>query len=195
MLNKNEPVIFEPDRIQKLFSAAEIHCRIEELAQEIYHDYAQRQEDFWILYLERGARLFAENLKHKIIKLDSGHGRYRGLQSITTSRTRGAGFLHEIKLDGFQPQEVAGKNILLVEDLADQGHTLAAVAGRLKNLANSYRTCVLVDKTEDRQVPVTLDHIGFQIARGWVVGMGMDLAEYGRDLPFIGIIGPAAGLP
>jgi hypoxanthine phosphoribosyltransferase len=181
-------MLLKPESIRQVFSAEEVAQRIKELARDVYSYYNGRKEEFWILYLEKGARIFAERLEREIIKLDTRPGSYRGIMSITASRTRGKGFLDEIRLEDFNPQDMEGKNVLLVEDIIDQGVTLAAVIERFRDVVNSYRTCVLVDKTEDRRKSVKLDHVGFQIAEGWVVGLGMDVAEQGRDLAFIGVI-------
>ena len=108
--------------------------------------------------------------------------------SITARRTKGTGFLDRVVLDDFHPESFRGKNILLVEDIIDRGFTLAAVLERLDDVAGDRRVCVLVDKREDRKKSIRLDHVGFRISEGWVIGVGMDVEEQGRDLPFIGII-------
>ncbi len=179
---------FDQSAIKQVFSAEEILYRVKELALDVYRFYEKQREDFVILYLEKGARIFAENLQQEIIRLDANPGIYRGLTSIAASRTTGMGFVDEVRLEGFCPQELAGRNILLVEDIIDQGVTLAAILGQLNGVAKSCQVCVLVDKIEDRTKSVKLDYVGFQITEGWVVGFGMDVDEWGRDLPFIGVV-------
>lgn len=177
--------------IKQLYSAEEIRKRVKELAQDVYRYYDDRNEDFSILYVEKGARIFAESLREEIIRLDSVRGRYQGIFSITVSRTKGAGFLDEIKLENFQPQEIEGKNILLVEDIIDQGVTVDTILEKIKPVANDWKVCVLVDKTEHRKKAVQIDYAGFRVDSGWVVGVGMDVDEKGRDLPFLGIVDPS----
>lgn len=176
------------ESIKPIFSEEKILGRIRELAVEIHDYYEKRKDDFWILYLEKGAKVFAEKLQQEIIELDTRQERYQGIFSMTAKRTDGTGFLEKVRLEDFQIQEIQDKNILLVEDIIDQGITLAAVVKLIKNTVNSHRVCVLVDKIEDRKEVIELDHVGFQVTEGWIIGFGMDVAEQGRDLPFIGVM-------
>jgi hypoxanthine phosphoribosyltransferase len=84
---------------------------------------------------------------------------------------------------------IAGRNVLLVEDIVDSGHTLTAVLDMLQaRRPNSLRTCVLLDKYERREVVVPIDYTGFRIPDKFVFGYGLDIDEYYRNLPFIGVV-------
>jgi len=80
--------------------------------------------------------------------------------------------------------EVAGRDVLIVEDICDTGHSLKAalqlIGGRSPA---SLRTCVLLDKPSRREAEVLLDYVGFEIPDRFVVGYGLDHAEKYRNLP------------
>ncbi len=180
--------MFDESNIKPVFSEAEIERRITELAKEIYDYYEEKGEAFWILYPEKGAKVFAEKLRQQFITLEVESKRCQGIISIRASRTKGAAFLNEVTIEELSPQSLAGKNILLVEDIIDQGVTIDAILAQIGGVINSCRICVLIEKVEDTEKPVKPDYVGFEVAEGWVVGMGMDLNEHGRKLPFIGVI-------
>jgi hypoxanthine phosphoribosyltransferase len=88
-------------------------------------------------------------------------------------------------------QNIAGRHVLVVEDIVDTGYTLSYL---MRNLAArqpaSLTTCVLVHKPDRRQVHAQIDYLGFEIPDVWVVGFGLDWAERYRALPYIGTIDP-----
>ena len=93
-----------------------------------------------------------------------------------------------MQVDAFEPERFEGRDVLVVDDIADEGDTLRAVcelvaAGEPRSL----RTAVLVDKREKRTAALALDYAGFRVERGWVVGFGMDLHGAYRELDFIGV--------
>ncbi len=184
---KDRLYMLDRNSIKVLFSEKSVRRRIKELAREICNYYSIRNESFWVLYVEKGAKIFAGMLKEEISKQDV-HQHYKGMSSMTAKRTEGMGFAENVTLGEFDPQVLKGKNILLVEDIIDQGITLSAILKRLRTIADSCRVCVLINKPEHREKTVALDYVGFRVEKGWVVGVGMDIAEEGRDLPFIGIV-------
>jgi len=87
--------------------------------------------------------------------------------------------------------DIAGRNVLLVDDILDTGKTLNLVAALiLKQKPASLRTCVLLDKKSRREVPFQADFVGFDIPDKFVVGYGLDFAERYRNLPCIGVLRP-----
>lgn len=87
--------------------------------------------------------------------------------------------------------DVAGRRVVVVDDILDSGRTLQAVTAHLRRLgAREVRTCVLLDKPGRRAVAFEADHVGFRIPDWFVVGYGLDFAERFRNLPFIGVIRP-----
>lgn len=88
---------------------------------------------------------------------------------------------------------VAGRHVLIVEDIVDTGWTLrlSYIAENMKDRnAASVRICTLLDKPSRRQVDVGIDYCGFVIDDYFVVGYGLDYAGRYRNLPYIGILKP-----
>ena len=92
-------------------------------------------------------------------------------------------------MDAFDAERLDDRDVLVVDDIADEGSTLRAVL-ELVSLADprSVRTAVLVDKREHRTEALDLDYVGFEIESGWVIGYGMDVDGEYRDLDWIGIL-------
>jgi hypoxanthine phosphoribosyltransferase len=85
--------------------------------------------------------------------------------------------------------DVASRDVLILDDILDTGHTLAAVRKRLKTAEPcSIRVCVLLSKRKKRALDVHPDYIGFEIDDEFVVGYGLDFLERYRNLPYIGVL-------
>jgi hypoxanthine phosphoribosyltransferase len=85
--------------------------------------------------------------------------------------------------------EVNGRDLLIVDDILDSGHTLSAVRERLEaTRPRSIRTCVLLSKRKERARHVTPDYVGFEIEDEFVVGYGLDFRGRYRNLPYIGVL-------
>ena len=84
---------------------------------------------------------------------------------------------------------IIGKDVLLVEDIVDSGHTIASVLGMLETRQPaSLKVCALLDKAERREAIVPVHYCGFIIPNKFVFGYGLDLDEYYRNLRFIGVV-------
>ncbi len=84
---------------------------------------------------------------------------------------------------------IKDKEVLLVEDIVDSGHTIASVMGMLvTRQPASLKVCTLLDKAERREAVVPVHYRGFSIPNKFVFGYGLDLDEYYRNLPFIGVV-------
>ena len=82
-----------------------------------------------------------------------------------------------------------GKNVILVEDIVDSGRTIASVLEILTTRhPKSLVVCTLLDKAERREEDVPLKYTGFVIPNKFVFGYGLDIDEYYRNLPFIGVV-------
>ena len=82
------------------------------------------------------------------------------------------------------------RHVLIVEDIVDTGHTLNFLYEHLWTLKpKSIKVCTLLDKPSQRQVPVNIDYIGFEIPDTFVVGYGLDHAQQYRNLPYIAVLG------
>ncbi|HLF03055.1 MAG TPA: phosphoribosyltransferase family protein, partial [Anaerolineales bacterium] len=83
---------------------------------------------------------------------------------------------------------ITDRHVILVEDIVDTGHTIAAVLEMLETRRpTSLKVCTLLDKAERREVVVPIHYRGFEIPNKYVFGYGLDLDEYWRNLPFIGV--------
>ena len=84
---------------------------------------------------------------------------------------------------------IIGKDVLLVEDIVDSGHTIASILGMLETRQPaSLKVCALLDKEERREAIVPVHYRGFSIPNRFVFGYGLDLDEYYRNLRFIGVV-------
>jgi hypoxanthine phosphoribosyltransferase len=85
--------------------------------------------------------------------------------------------------------DILGKDVLLVEDIVDSGHTIAYVMEMLQlRQPKSLKICALLDKAERREAVVPIHYRGFEIPNKFVFGYGLDLDEYYRNLPFVGVV-------
>lgn len=155
-----------------------IHRRIQELGCEITAAYSQK--DLVLVVVLSGGFLFAADLC-RAIALDLGIDFIR--VASYGSQTESSG-----KIELRQPPklDLNGKDILLVEDIVDTGLTVQWLVDYFRGSgANSVKICALIDKQERRQVPVTVDYIGFSLDKGFLVGYGLDYDEHFRNLPAI----------
>jgi len=168
-----------------LFSAAQIAARIETLAVEIA---STLPADFVMVGLLKGAAVFVADLTRA---LDRAGAR----PEIEFTRLSSYGLAKEssgaVQLLGDIPAGLAGRPVLLVDDIVDTGRSIAYAAGQLREhrIGNLW-TCVLLDKPQRREVEIALDFIGFTVGDVFVVGYGTDYAEKYRHLPYIGAVGP-----
>ena len=85
--------------------------------------------------------------------------------------------------------DIRNKDVLLVEDIVDSGHTIASVLQLLEaRQPKTLRICALLDKAERREAVVPIHYRGFEIPNKFVFGFGLDLDEYYRNLPFVGVV-------
>ena len=99
-----------------------------------------------------------------------------------------------VRLRGGLNQPFDGRDVVIVEDIVDTGHTLAAVQAMVRErAARSVRTVCLLDKPSRRVVDVPVDYVGFTIPDRFVVGYGLDFNEQHRNLPYIGVIDAGEG--
>ena len=160
-------------------------ARIDELAAEISRDYAGRE--LLLVGVLKGAVFFMADLARRIevpVSLD-----FMAVSSYGSS-TDSSGVVRILKdLD----REIAGRDVLIVEDIIDSGLTLSYL---LKNLRSrrpaSLEVCALVTKPSRRSIEIPCKYVGFEIPDKFVVGYGLDLAERFRTLGFIGVLTPEA---
>jgi hypoxanthine phosphoribosyltransferase len=176
------------DQVEKvLFHEQAILSRLDAIAAQITKDYEGKELS--VVAVLTGSLIFAADLLRRIplpLKLDclsvaSYHG---GRESSGTVNFR------QLALP-----EVAGRHVLILDDILDTGRTLNAICERLRTEARpaSVRVCVLLRKDKPRAEELEADYVGFDIANEFVVGYGLDFQERYRNLPFIGVLGNTAG--
>lgn len=169
-------------QVVPLFSAAEVEARIAELAARLYRDYAD--SPLSVVRIAEGATRFVDALAGELAK----YGIAPELHSLRARRTRGT-TLGAVQVDAFDPSVLDGREVLVVDDIVDEGATLKAVL-EIVGLAEtrSVRTAVLVDKRERDRDDFEPDYSGFEVERGWIVGFGMDVEGELRELDEIGMV-------
>jgi hypoxanthine phosphoribosyltransferase len=169
--------------LRVLFSAAEIAARVDTLGGEIAHTLPA---DFVMVGLLKGAWVFVADLARALERAGAG-------PEIEFMRLSSYGLAKEssgaVQLLGDIPPELAGRPILLVDDIVDTGRSIAFAAAQLRQrgIGNLW-ICALLDKPQRREVEVAIDFVGFTIGDVFVVGYGTDHAEKYRHLPYIGAV-------
>ncbi len=166
-----------------LLDSATIQQRVAELGQEIRRDYQGRQPV--LLGILNGAFIFMADLARAIdLELEIDFIRVASYGNSTSSSGQ-IRLTKEVELD------IAGKDVLLVEDIVDTGTTIAWLQDYFTaHQAASVRICCLIDKQERREIEVAIDYRGFTVAEGFLVGYGLDYAEKYRNLPAVYVIEP-----
>lgn len=173
--------LMECDIERVLFDQTAIHRRLDELAAQILNDY--RQRELTVIAVLTGSLMFVADLLRRIplpLKLDclcavSYHGK---------TETSGQVIFKQVALS-----DATERHILILDDILDSGHTLAAIRDKLEAAkARSIRICVLLSKRKTRACHVDADYVGFEIEDEFVVGYGLDFMERYRNLPYIGVL-------
>jgi hypoxanthine phosphoribosyltransferase len=168
---------------REIISAARIATRVAALAQEI--DQTLPPGPLTVVGVLRGAFIFMADLVRAIprdLTCD-----FLGVRSYGDA-TVSSGVV-EITSDLAAP--IAGRHVLLVEDIADTGLTLRYLLDLLHARGPaSVHTCVLLSKTSQRTTTIPVDFVGFEAPDAFVVGYGLDVAQLYRNLPYIGVIDP-----
>jgi hypoxanthine phosphoribosyltransferase len=166
-----------------LVSEEQIRQRTRELAREISRDYAGR--DLHLICVLKGGVVFLVDLMKE---LTVPHSVDFMATSSYGAETESSGVVRILKdLD----DPIAGRNVLIVEDIIDSGHTLDYLTRILRQREPaSLRVCTLLDKQERREVDVPIDYVGFNIDNKFVYGYGLDLDQLHRNLPFVAVFKP-----
>ncbi len=169
-------------RLRELYSAQAVDARIGALAEELAA--ALQGSDPLLVVIAEGALRFAARLTERLVE----HGVHAEQRFVRARRSRGLELL-PVELEGCEPAQFYGRDVVIADDIADEGRTLEAVTSQVRaGQPRSLRTVVLVSKLSRRKAAITLDHVGFEVARGWVVGFGMDLDEDFRELDWLGVV-------
>jgi len=166
---------------RELISAAAIATRVGALAREI--DHKLPPGPLTVVGVLRGAFIFMSDLVRAIPREMTCD--FLGVRSYGDA-TVSSGVV-EITSDLSAP--IAGRHVLLVEDIADTGLTLRYLLDLLHARGPaSVHTCVLLAKSTLEEGPVKVDFVGFEAPDAFVVGYGLDAAQLYRNLPFVGVV-------
>ncbi len=181
--------MYDGDIASVLITEEAVRERTGELAEQVGKDYADLctgTDDLLLVGVLKGAVMFMTDLARALplpVQLE-----FMAVSSYGSS-TSSSGVVRILKdLD----RDIAGRHVLIVEDIIDSGLTLSWL---LKNLESrepaSLTVCTLLRKPDAVTVDVPVRYVGFDIPNEFVVGYGLDYAERYRDLPFIGTLNPA----
>ena len=166
--------------IDQMISAKAIAARVEALAREIEQTFEDTSK-LVVVGLLRGSFVFIADLVREIrlpVEVDFLEASSYG-NAMESSR--------EVRILKDLRGPIEGRDVLVVEDIVDTGHTLKHVVGLLRQRGPArLRTVALLDKPTRREVDVKADFIGFEIPDAFVVGYGIDYAQRNRNLPYIG---------
>ncbi len=171
----------QEDLERVLFDEGTIHRRLDELAAQICADYQDRE--LTVIAVLNGSLIFMADLLRRIplpLKLDClSVASYHG-------GTKSTG---EVVFKQAAMPDIAGRHILILDDILDSGLTLNAIRRRLAEAHPlSTKICVLLEKKIERAAPVEADYVGFEIGNEFVVGYGLDYMERYRNLPCVGVL-------
>jgi hypoxanthine phosphoribosyltransferase len=164
-----------------LISQEDLERRVAEMAEAIDRDYADSDKLVCIGVLKGSVFFMVDLLKRLKVPV--------AIDFFQTASYGASTVPGEVRIRKDIDLSIRGKDVLLIEDIVDTGHTLRTVLGLLRfRGARSVKLCALLDKVEAREVEVQIDYKGFEIERLFVVGYGLDFDERYRNLPFIGVL-------
>ena len=167
------------DKLRTLISAEAIEERLDAMAADINGCY-QNSQGLLVVGLLRGSFVFAADLVRRLdVPLEVDF-------MVASSYGRAKESSRQVRILKDLDEEVAGRDLLIVEDIVDTGHTLSQVMRILQTRdPASIKLCTLLSKPSRREVEVTIDWCGFEIPDAFVVGYGIDYAQRNRNLPYI----------
>ena len=171
-------VLINDEQIEILISESEIKARINHLAKEI-----SESDQLVVIGLLRGSFIFIADLVRRLnlpVEVDfitvSSYG-----NEMESSR--------QVRIIKDLETSIKNRDVLVVEDIIDTGHTLAQVLQIMQTRKpKSLSVCTLLNKPSRREIEVTVRWTGFDIPDEFVIGYGIDYAQQGRNLPHIGFV-------
>ena len=175
-------VLSSQQDIDILITDAEIAARTNQLAR-IITDHFKGTKQLVVVGLLRGSFIFIADLVRRLalpVEVDfmtvSSYG-----NSMESSR--------QVRIIQDLETTIKDRDVLLVEDIVDTGHTLSQVRKILLTRSpKSLSVCTLLNKPSRREIEVEVDWVGFDIPDDFVIGYGIDYAQQGRNLPHIGVV-------
>jgi hypoxanthine phosphoribosyltransferase len=180
MLTNGRDSFMKDPNLKVLIEADSIQARVREMGEQITRDYAGK--NLHLLAVLKGACVFLSDLMRAIdlpLTLD-----FIGISSYGAS-TKSSG---EVRITKDLDKSLAGKDVLVVEDIIDTGLTLNYLANIFRSReVHTLQIAALLDKPDRHEIDVEARYIGFTIPNHFVVGYGLDVGEVYRNLPFIAV--------
>lgn len=167
--------------VEVMIPAEKIRARIAGLARQITERYKDSGSEMVLVGLLRGSFIFMADLCRELALSHE--------VDFITASSYGSGMssTRDVKILKDLDEDIRGKDVLIVEDIIDSGHTLFKVSEILRlREPKSLAVCALLDKPSRREVDVPVEFVGFAIPDEFVVGYGIDYAQHHRHLPYIG---------
>ncbi len=167
--------------IENLIDEKTLQERISQLADEINHDYLDK--NLVVICILKGAFYFYADLTRKL-----NPGTRLEFMRVKSYEGENSTGKVDIKLD-LDEGSIKDKDVLIIEDIIDSGNTMTFLQNYLEEKKpNSIKLCVLLDKQERRTSTIKPDYVGFTIPNHFVIGYGLDLNEKYRNYPEINCI-------
>lgn len=185
-------VEIEGAKIEVLIPENTLLRRVDELADDVYRDFSGNDNSLLLVGVLKGATTVLNDVGLALGRGGPKRDRMLVEYDFVGKSSYGKGTVSsgEVKTTLGLKTNVEGRNVLIVEDIAETARTLENL--KYETLAKnpkSLRILVLLNKiTERREFDILLDYVGFDIADEFVVGRGLDDAEHYRNLPFVGIV-------
>ncbi len=171
-----------------LISEQQLAVKISELAEEIRADYASKNPV--LIGILTGSFVFMAELMRRLdFDLTVDFIAVSSYEDATVSSGK-------VRVTKDCSHDIAGRHVLIVEDIIDTGFTLAHICKMLEHRKPaSLQVCCLLDKPSRRRTQISPDYLGFQIPDKFVVGYGLDFAEKYRNLPYVAVLKEEAYQP
>lgn len=177
-----QPLPYQELLSEVLITEEQLKTRIPELGAEISRDY--QGKDLLLICILRGGVMFLTDLVRHITVPHAMD--FMAVSSYGAGARASSG---QVRITMDLTIDISGRNVLLVEDIVDSGYTISSVLALLESRQpESLKVCSLLDKAEMRKAHVPIHYTGFKIPNKFVFGYGLDLDEYYRNLPFIGVV-------
>ena len=180
---RNGIMSMNDDILRVLYSEEELEAKCAELGAQISKDYEGK--NLLLVSVLKGAVVFMTDLmRHITVPCSIDF-------MVVSSYGSGVKTSGVVKIVKDLDADLAGKDLLIVEDILDTGMTLHYLKQLLQDRnPNSIRIATLLDKPERRRAAVRADYVGYQVPDEFVVGYGLDYDEKYRNLPYVGILKP-----
>ncbi len=169
------------ESVRVMLPEEKVNQRIAELGEEISREF--EGEPVHLICILKGSVFFTCELAKRItVPVTMDFMTVSSYGSGTTSSGN-------VKIKKDLDEDIAGKNVVVIEDIIDTGRTLACLLGILKERnPKKLKLCTLLDKPDRRIADVNVDYTGFVIPDEFVVGYGLDYDQRYRNLPYVGVL-------